>query len=104
VPADNPALYGEESFEHLGGQEHTNYPFDLSIDDFGKDFEFELQVTQGVGGARILEYLEVVVASLLDALQSQSSQPVLRLSLLPLVEREQLLCHWEDCVDDVTQG
>jgi amino acid adenylation domain-containing protein len=87
VPGDDPWA----GMTLLAGEERTNYPVALSVDDFGDAFQFKSQAAGGLDAARIAAYLETAVAGLVDALDSGSSRPVMDLPVLPDAERSLLL-------------
>lgn len=82
--------------EVIGGQERTNYPFVLSVDDLGDAFGLEIQVDCSVSSSRILAYIQKAVEGLVEALDHSSEQWVSDISILPSSEREQQLTEWND--------
>ncbi|WP_408030920.1 non-ribosomal peptide synthetase, partial [Tenacibaculum xiamenense] len=80
--------------EHLGmklisAYERTNYPFDLSVDDYGVDFELTAQVSSEIGSERLIGYMEEVLTSLLAGVKTK--EQVGDLSILPEEENIRLL-------------
>ncbi|MER2492708.1 amino acid adenylation domain-containing protein, partial [Catenovulum sediminis] len=55
--------------EFLNGQERTNYPFSLSVDDLGQAFELEIQVDASINAERVLGYMQSALSQLVFALQ-----------------------------------
>ncbi|RZM81333.1 non-ribosomal peptide synthetase [Pseudoalteromonas rubra] len=80
----------------LGVKERTNYPCVMSVDDLGGDFSLTLQVDSSVGGQRMNGYLIAALTQLLDALESDSPQPVATLPVLPDDEQHRYLSQWND--------
>ncbi|TMP30779.1 non-ribosomal peptide synthetase [Pseudoalteromonas rubra] len=80
----------------LGVKERTNYPCVMSVDDLGSDFSLTLQIDNKVNGQRINAYLVTALTQLLDALQSDSLQPVAALPVLPDDEQHRYLEQWND--------
>lgn len=79
----------------LSYEERTNYPFDLSVDNLDQDgFCLDLQVDKSIGVSRVLGYIQQVITSMLEALESDSLQPVMTLELLPPMEKAALLEGW----------
>ncbi|MFH7013662.1 non-ribosomal peptide synthase/polyketide synthase [Flavobacterium sp. FlaQc-52] len=74
----------------VGGQERTNYPFTLSVDDHGDDFSLTAQIDQSIGAKRILIYMENALAELLEGLKSEELN-INALSILSKEESDQLL-------------
>ncbi|MEX5601266.1 syringopeptin non-ribosomal peptide synthetase SypA [Pseudomonas syringae] len=77
--------------EVLGGEERTNYPLSLSVDDLGDSFGLTVQAVTGIGARRICGYMHTVLEQLADALDSQPDAPLHSLDWLPAHERRQLL-------------
>ncbi|SFY30411.1 Non-ribosomal peptide synthetase component F, partial [Pseudomonas sp. NFACC47-1] len=75
----------------LGGEERTNYPLMLSVDDMGEDFGLTVQAVEGVGAARVGAYMETALASLVEALRQTPGALLSGLSVVPQTELEQLL-------------
>ncbi len=92
-PADSNSEAEQEdfNFQLLTVSNRTTYPFNLSVDDLGRDFALELQVDQAVCAERILAYMQTAVAELVNALEFTPKRAVNALSILPEAERRQLL-------------
>ncbi|MCG7564677.1 AMP-binding protein, partial [Pseudoalteromonas sp. McH1-42] len=71
-------------------QERTNYPFNLSVNDYGAAhvFSLDLQIDEQVEISRIAEYVITALSQLTDTTQTQS---VSSLSVLPADEVARLL-------------
>ncbi|WP_152980198.1 non-ribosomal peptide synthetase, partial [Pseudomonas mediterranea] len=80
----------------LGGEERTNYPFNLSVDDLGEGFSLSLQIDPQVGAAPVLGWLSSAMENLLDALDRQPDTLACHLSVVPEAERERLLQTFND--------
>ncbi|KAF9989134.1 hypothetical protein BGZ79_005042, partial [Entomortierella chlamydospora] len=52
----------------LDGQMRTNYPFTMSVDDFGTEMELTSQVVSSIDASRVCEYMQEALQSLVDAL------------------------------------
>ncbi|WP_144716284.1 AMP-binding protein [Flavobacterium anhuiense] len=83
----------------LGGHERTNYPFTLSVDDFGDDFAITAQIEASIGSDRILVYMENALEVLLEGLKNEELN-INALSILSEEESHQLL----DVFNDTTVG
>ena len=79
-----------EGIETLGGEERTNYPVNMSVDDLGEVFQLVGQVSLSIGALRLCEYMQVAVAGIVDTLTSKPYQTVSELELLSVAERQQL--------------
>jgi amino acid adenylation domain-containing protein len=80
----------------ISGQERTNYPFNVDINDYGNDFGFTVQVDKKISSLRIAEYMQTTTETLLASLEKNSKQPLNSLSVLPQVEVNQQLYTWND--------
>ncbi len=80
--------------EFLGGQERTNYPFVLSVEDFGDVLGLTAQVVQPFDSARICGYMQQALESLTATLEQAPKTPVQALNILPEAERRLLLETW----------
>ncbi|MCG6574248.1 amino acid adenylation domain-containing protein, partial [Pseudomonas sp. AF32] len=75
----------------LGGEERTNYPLSLSVDDLGESFGLTVQAVAGIGAERVCGYMCTVLEALADALDQDENAPLHGLALVPAAERRQLL-------------
>ncbi len=80
--------------EFLDGQERTNYPFALSVEDFGDALGLTAQVVQPFDPARICGYMQQALESLAAALEQAPETPVRTLEILSETERTLLLKTW----------
>ncbi|MCA6219090.1 non-ribosomal peptide synthetase, partial [Photorhabdus antumapuensis] len=77
--------------EFLGAQERTNYPFTLSVEDFGDALGLTAQIVQPFDAERMCGYMQQALESLVAALEHAPETPVRRLEVLPTAERKRLL-------------
>ncbi|MEX3860226.1 amino acid adenylation domain-containing protein, partial [Paraburkholderia sp. BR10923] len=77
--------------EWLGGEERTNYPLTLSVEDFGEALGLTAQVAEGVSADRVCGYMQHTLAQLAEALERAPNTPVRELDILPPDERAYLL-------------
>jgi amino acid adenylation domain-containing protein len=80
-----------EGIRLLDGEERTNYPLAVSVDDSGEGFVVTAQCGEGINATRIVNYLGTAIEGLLEALVTAPEQPAYRLNILPESERRQLL-------------
>ncbi|WP_084614919.1 condensation domain-containing protein, partial [Pseudomonas batumici] len=92
-----------EGIEVLGGEERTNYPLILSLDDLGEGFSLNVQAVAGIGAQRVCGYMQTALEQLVQALERASTSALNSLSILPADEREQLLVGFNDTALDYPQ-
>uniref|UniRef100_UPI003CEB6461 non-ribosomal peptide synthetase n=1 Tax=Janthinobacterium sp. PSPC1-1 TaxID=2804581 RepID=UPI003CEB6461 len=80
---EHTAIDGIEVIDTL---ERTNYPFTISIDDMGQVYYINIQTDSGVDAARVLGYMEAVLAGLSEALLVEPDKAVLDVAVLPAGE------------------
>ena len=83
-----------EGVRSLGGEERTNYPIGLSVEDLGEALGLTAQAVVSVGAERICAMMQRALEQLVEALETAPSWPVGRLDVLPPTERNQLLIEW----------
>ncbi|KTC25873.1 hypothetical protein AO391_06610 [Pseudomonas marginalis ICMP 9505] len=83
-----------EGISVLDSKERTNYPLTLSVNDMGEAFSLSVMADGAIGAERVCGYMQCAVEHLVEALEQTPQASVLGLSILPAVEREQLLQHW----------
>ncbi|OLF53509.1 non-ribosomal peptide synthetase [Pseudomonas chlororaphis] len=93
-----------QGVELLGGEERSNYPLTLSVDDLGAGFGLHVLTLASVGAPRICQYLEQVLEQLAQALEHTPELALQRLSILPLAERERLLSGFNASAADYPRG
>ncbi|NUX59556.1 condensation domain-containing protein, partial [Paraburkholderia youngii] len=80
--------------EMLSSHERTNYPFVLSVEDYGQALGVTAQVQSPIDSQRVCGYMEQALCSLADALEQTPGQPVRQLEVMSKAERELLLQTW----------
>ncbi|MBW8859649.1 MAG: hypothetical protein JF570_07930, partial [Caulobacter sp.] len=80
--------------EWLGGEERTNYPFDLSVEDYGDALGLTAQVSESVSAERVVGLMQRALESLAEALEHAPETPLRSLEVLPAAERALLLETW----------
>jgi len=80
----------------LFGQERTNYPFNLAIDDWGEGFSLTVKVDKAADAADVLGYIQTALANLVEALSETPSRAIDTLSVLSDRDRNQLLVEWNE--------
>ncbi|MGH6649419.1 amino acid adenylation domain-containing protein, partial [Aquabacterium sp.] len=87
VPENLPAWTG---MEVIGGEERTNYPFTLSVDDFGEAFDLVLRVDDAIGADRVGAYVHAATQWVVDTLIKDPQAPVSQFQMLPHDELREL--------------
>ncbi|WP_434626621.1 non-ribosomal peptide synthetase [Chromobacterium sp. CV08] len=83
---------GLDGVAEMAGEERTNYPLTLSVDDFGDaGLALKAQVSASVGAARICAQMERTLTSLADALEAGGGMAARALEVLPDAEKRLLL-------------
>ncbi|MGS0897367.1 amino acid adenylation domain-containing protein [Burkholderia stagnalis] len=83
------------AIESLGGEERTNYPVALNVDDFGEGFSLTVQTAHELGTAsRVCGYMNTALEQLVSALEDEPETVAGRLPVLPASERAVLLEEW----------
>ena len=83
-----------EGIRFLGGEERTNYPVTLSVEDSGEELGLTAQAVASLDPTRLCAMMNRALEQLVDALETNPTQPVGRLDVLPAGERQQLLVEW----------
>jgi amino acid adenylation domain-containing protein len=99
-PASAESLQAWEGIQLLRGEERSNYPLALSVDDLGRDFVLTAQAPVSVGPLRICEFMRTALTSLVEALESTPVTPVRDLEVLPASERRRVLYEWNNTARD----
>ncbi|RON69757.1 non-ribosomal peptide synthetase [Pseudomonas fluorescens] len=75
----------------LGGEERSNYPLTLSVDDLGEGFALDVLAVAEIGAQRICSYMHTALEHLVTALEQAPQRPLNRLPILSVAEYERLL-------------
>ena len=78
----------------LSGEERTNFPLTVSVDDLGAGFLLEAQAVAGIDAERVCGYLHTALENLVAALETAPHTPACMLDVLPASERRQILVDW----------
>ncbi|WP_033035233.1 condensation domain-containing protein, partial [Pseudomonas corrugata] len=89
--ASTEALSAWEGIQILSGEERTNYPLTLNVDDQGEAFSFTVMTPVQMGAQRICGYVQQALQGLIRMLEQTPEAPLHDLPILPALEREQLL-------------
>ncbi|WPN26096.1 non-ribosomal peptide synthetase [Pseudomonas marginalis] len=93
-----------EGVQLLGGEERSNYPLTLSVDDLGEGFGLTVLALPQIGAQRLCAYMHNAVEQLVAALESAPQTALNQLPMLAATERETLLRDFNATVHDFPQG
>ncbi|MBK9394963.1 MAG: amino acid adenylation domain-containing protein [Uliginosibacterium sp.] len=98
--ATGEAIQSSGGIEYLGGEERTNYPLTLSVNDLGEGFVLTAQVQAPLDPQRLCGYMHTALEQLIAALENAPVTPVRGLDVVPERERQQLLIEWNETTSD----
>jgi amino acid adenylation domain-containing protein len=78
----------------LTREDQTNYPFTLSVNDWGYALSLMVQVAQPFEPARVCDLMETALAGLVAALEQAPTTPLDALNVLSAAERAQVVEAW----------
>ncbi|MDE1482946.1 non-ribosomal peptide synthetase [Xenorhabdus bovienii] len=93
-----------EGIQILSGEERSNYPLSLDVDDFDDGFALTAQCNRQVDPARINTFMDTVLKELVAALQNVSEQSIQSLAVLPPDERTRLLVDFNNTTASYPQN
>jgi amino acid adenylation domain-containing protein len=82
--------------ELVYAQERTDYPVAVAIDDHPDNFSITAQADMPADPAHVCRYLETTVSHLLSALETNPSQSINRIEVLPLDQHTQVVEQWNN--------
>ncbi|HYR08731.1 MAG TPA: amino acid adenylation domain-containing protein, partial [Longimicrobium sp.] len=110
VPAPEPLFSALFNYRHAGGGggkssargpgqalrvvERSNYPLNLSVNDWGEAFSLSVQAEAEVGAERVCALMHTALAGLVEALEEAPQRPLRNIEVLPDAERRQVLEAW----------
>jgi len=93
-PGASTSAPGWEGIEALMGEERTNYPLMLSVDDLGDGFRLVAQTQMPLEPRRICSYMQTTLLQLLEALETAPNRSMRTIEILPECERNRILYDW----------
>ncbi|NAQ17969.1 syringopeptin non-ribosomal peptide synthetase SypC, partial [Pseudomonas syringae] len=94
VAASDNTQVAWEGIQALHGEERTNYPLTLCVDDIGEGFALTVMAEGQIGAKRVCAYMHCVLENLVQALEQTPDAALGALRILPGIERQQLLESW----------
>nr|WP_211258418.1 non-ribosomal peptide synthetase [Pseudomonas mosselii] len=95
---------GFQGMHQLGGEERSNYPLTLSVDDHGEGFSLSVLAQLGIGAERVAGWMTAAVSQLIQALEQGGAAQVDRLPILDGAQRGQVLEGFNATAVDYPQG
>ncbi|NWD81799.1 AMP-binding protein, partial [Pseudomonas reactans] len=93
-----------EGVQLLGGEERSNYPLTLSVDDLGEGFGLSVLALPQIGAQRMCAYMHNAVEQLVETLENAPKTVLTQLPILPTAERETLLREFNATASDFPKG
>ncbi|HEX8693688.1 MAG TPA: amino acid adenylation domain-containing protein, partial [Longimicrobium sp.] len=90
-PEARRALAGMRGLE---GEERTNYPVMLSVDDRGEALGLAAQAPASVGAGRLCAMMHRALEGVVEALEAAPARALARVDVLPAAERRRVLEEW----------
>ncbi|KAG0053629.1 hypothetical protein BGZ83_000770, partial [Gryganskiella cystojenkinii] len=89
-------MSADTGIEHLQFHERTNYPFVISIDDYGTSLGLTSKVIQPYDPSKICGYMQRALHNLAKALEHAPETPVHALGVLPAEEYNLVVHSWNN--------
>ncbi|PBQ10614.1 non-ribosomal peptide synthetase, partial [Pseudomonas congelans] len=89
--ASQQTLDAWQGIESLRGEERTNYPLTLSVNDEGTGFSLTIQASACIDAQRVCAYVQTTLENVVSALEQSDEVPLAGLSVLSAAEREHLV-------------
>ncbi|HEU4557555.1 MAG TPA: amino acid adenylation domain-containing protein, partial [Longimicrobium sp.] len=83
-----------EGMRGIRGQERTNYPVVLSVDDLGDGFHLTAQVAAPAEAERVCRMMHTALQRLVEALEVAPGRVIGSIDVLPEAERRQVVVEW----------
>ena len=90
-----------EGIEVLYGQERTNYPLVVSVDDFGTGFGLSVQAVMPIDPELVAGLLQTTTEGVTAALEHQPDSVLSQIQVLRETDRHRLLVEWNDSATQV---
>ncbi|EXL31150.1 Syringopeptin synthetase C [Pseudomonas syringae pv. syringae str. B301D-R] len=89
--ANQQTLDAWQGIKSLRGEERTNYPLTLSVNDEGTGFSLTIQASACIDAQSICAYVQTTLENVVSALEQSGEVPLAGLSVLSAAEREHLV-------------
>ncbi|WP_075342809.1 non-ribosomal peptide synthetase [Tenacibaculum agarivorans] len=88
----------------ISDYERTNYPFTMSVDDYGADFGLTTKVHHSIEPRRIIEYMIITLETLLENVATDKEVSIASLNIIPERETTQLLTNFNTTFQEVPEN
>jgi amino acid adenylation domain-containing protein len=85
---------GWEGIRRLHGEERTNYPVTVSVDDWDEGFRLKAQVPAPAGPERVCAMMHSALEGLVEALEVAPARAIRGVDVLPAAARQQVVEAW----------
>jgi amino acid adenylation domain-containing protein len=85
-----------EGVRMVAGEERSNYPLTVAVDDLGERFRLRCKVEAQVEASRVVALFNQALAELVAALETAPGRPLAELDILPESERALVVGEWND--------
>jgi amino acid adenylation domain-containing protein len=85
-----------EGIKQLRGEERSNYPVALSVNDLGESSSLTALTDASLDPMRLCKFMCQAIESIVEALETTQARMVCTIDVLPLAERKQILYEWND--------
>ncbi|HEY6235346.1 MAG TPA: amino acid adenylation domain-containing protein, partial [Candidatus Elarobacter sp.] len=83
-----------KGFASRGGEERTNYPIGMSVNDHGDELSLSVKSDASVDPDRLCGYMQTALAAVVDALENEPARALTSVEVIPERERRQVLVTW----------
>jgi amino acid adenylation domain-containing protein len=94
------AMQAREGIEGLYGEERTNYPFTISVNDLGIGFSLTAQIQTPIEPLRVCGFMHTALERLVEALETAPNTAVRSLDVLSEAERRQVVVEFNQTQAD----
>ncbi|WP_223621894.1 condensation domain-containing protein, partial [Lysobacter sp. ESA13C] len=92
--ASRQSLWASLGMEEFLGEERTNYPFGLSIDDWGNALSFTVRVDDALDPKRIIDFAQSTLQRIVHVLEIDAGTTLNEIGVLPEPERQLVVETW----------
>ncbi|MBH3368287.1 amino acid adenylation domain-containing protein [Pseudomonas carnis] len=93
-----------EGVQLLGGEERSNYPLTLSVDDLGAGFGLSVLAVPQIGAQRLCDYMLSAVEQLVATLETAPHRALRQLPIMPAAERDMVLREFNATAHEFPHG